>query len=164
MNKQQYVWVQCWLVGLILLSLASVSSADTVSEWREITLNIASRQLVAEIAATPSERSQGLMHRESMAEDRGMIFVFEEAGYHCFWMRNTLIPLSVLFLDAQQRILQINDMQPLSEQVHCARQPAHYALEVNQGWLQRQGLQLQLRRPGGLFVESTPALSTFVTP
>lgn len=159
-HKHSSQWRRVVLASL--LAWSPLLLAD--SHWREITLTIGARELVAEIAATSDERSLGLMNREFMAENRGMVFVFEQPGYHCFWMRNTLIPLTVLFLDAEQRIVQTNDMQPLSEQVHCAQQPAHFALEVNQGWLQRQGLQLQLRRPGGLFVESTPPLATFIAP
>ncbi|WLD58563.1 DUF192 domain-containing protein [Salinispirillum sp. LH 10-3-1] len=162
MNKQGWRTMRRWCLAVFLVCASASSYADV--DWREVSLSIGSRALIAEVAATPDERSLGLMNREFMAEDRGMVFVFEQPGYHCFWMRNTLIPLTVIFLDAQQRIFQTNDMQPLSEQVHCANQPAHFALEVNQGWLQRQGLQLQLRRPGGLYVESTPPLASFLAP
>lgn len=83
------------------------------------------------------------MYRESMSDEEGMIFIFDRPDRHCFWMRNTLIPLSIAFLDAQGRILQINDMQPESEELHCANRPASYALEVNQGWFAERGI-----RPG----------------
>lgn len=94
----------------------------------------------AEVADTPATRAQGLMRRKAMDQGAGMLFVFDESATHCMWMKNTLIPLSVAFLDARGRILNIADMQPLDETSHCASRPARYALEMNQGWFKKRGI------------------------
>jgi len=94
----------------------------------------------AEVADTPATRELGLMRRKSMPMGAGMLFVFDESARHCMWMRNTLIPLSVAFIDARGQIVNIADMQPLNETSHCAAQPARYALEMNQGWFKKRGI------------------------
>ena len=119
-----------------------------------VELSVGMHRIEAELAHTESARRVGLMYRESMPEQRGMIFVFTQAARHCMWMRNTLIPLSVAFLDDQGRILNIADMHPLTEDSHCARAPARYALEMNQGWFARRGVGEGMRIRG---VEHLPA-------
>jgi len=80
------------------------------------------------------------MHRPSMPAHRGMLFVFPDAGVQCFWMKNTLIPLSIAFLDDDGRIVQIADMQPQSLDNHCSSKPVRFALEMNAGWFKSRGL------------------------
>jgi uncharacterized membrane protein (UPF0127 family) len=94
----------------------------------------------AEVANTMGSRSQGLMQRKSMAEGAGMVFLFDEPAAHCMWMKNTLIPLSVAFIDERGEIVNIADMQPLDETTHCAVRPVRYALEMNQGWFKKSGI------------------------
>jgi uncharacterized membrane protein (UPF0127 family) len=95
----------------------------------------------AEVAADFGSRMQGLMYRESLAPNAGMLFVFDEAATHCMWMKNTLIPLSVAFVDAGGTIINIADMQPQSEQSHCASAPALFALEMTRGWFAQRGIK-----------------------
>ena len=102
-------------------------------------------QLRLEWADVYQEREKGLMGRSHLPENSGMMFVFEEPKTYCFWMKNTLIPLSVGFIDAQGRLVQIAHMQPKSLQHHCAKQPVLYALEVNQGWFERNDVKLQIK-------------------
>ena len=94
----------------------------------------------AEVASTTATRSQGLMLRKSMAEGAGMLFLFDQPAGHCMWMKNTLIPLSVAFIDERGQIVNIADMQPLDETTHCASRPVRYALEMNQGWFNKRGI------------------------
>jgi uncharacterized membrane protein (UPF0127 family) len=94
----------------------------------------------AEVAATLGSRMSGLMQRRIMAPQRGMLFVFPEVAKHCMWMRNTLLPLSVAFLDEKGRIINVEDMQPQSDDNHCATKPARYALEMNLGWFKSRGI------------------------
>ena len=94
----------------------------------------------AEVAGTTATRSQGLMRRKAMAQGAGMLFVFDESAGHCMWMKNTLIPLSVAFIDERGQIVNIADMQPLDETTHCASRPVRYALEMNQGWFKKRGI------------------------
>lgn len=102
-------------------------------------------QLRLEWADVYQEREKGLMERSNLPENSGMMFVFEEPKTYCFWMKNTLIPLSIGFIDAQGRLVQIAHMQPKSLQHHCAKQPVLYALEVNQGWFERNNVKLQTK-------------------
>ncbi len=97
-------------------------------------------RIEAEVAATPESRQTGMMQRTLMAPQRGMLFVFPEAAAHCMWMRNTLVPLSVAFLDEKGRIINIEDMQPRTEDNHCSVKPARYALEMNLGWFRSRGV------------------------
>ena len=105
-----------------------------------IELSAGMHRIEAEVAATPESRQIGMMLRTSMPPQRGMLFVFTEVAPHCMWMRNTLLPLSVAFLDERGRIINIADMQPRTENNHCAAQPARYALEMNLGWFKSRGL------------------------
>jgi len=98
-------------------------------------------RIEAEVASTPPTRAQGLMHRREMPQQHGMLFVFTQDAPHCMWMRNTLIPLSVAFLDESGRILNVEEMQPQTEANHCAARPARYALEMNSGWFAQRGLK-----------------------
>jgi len=104
------------------------------------TLNAGIHLIQAEVAGTPATRSQGLMRRKAMAQGAGMLFLFDESAAHCMWMKNTLIPLSVAFIDERGQIVNIADMQPLDETSHCASRPARYALEMNQGWFKKRGI------------------------
>jgi len=104
-------------------------------------LSIGFFRIDAEVAADRESRMQGLMNRRSMAPQQGMLFVFPEIGQHCMWMRNTHIPLSVAFLDQEGRIINIEDMQPQTENNHCASRPARYALEMNLGWFSGKGIK-----------------------
>jgi len=102
----------------------------------------------AEVADSFSSRAQGLMRRTSLPPNGGMLFLFDEDGTHCMWMKNTLIPLSVAFIDAQGAIINIADMAPHSEQSHCAARPARYALEMTQGWFAQRGIRAGVRLRG----------------
>jgi uncharacterized membrane protein (UPF0127 family) len=93
-----------------------------------------------EVAATPQARERGLMGRTHLAADSGMLFVFETRGRHCFWMRNTLLPLSIAFIGDDGRVAGLADMQPRTETLHCAPAEVRYALEVPQGSFLRQRL------------------------
>ena len=95
----------------------------------------------AEVAANDPERQQGLMFRENMANNAGMIFVFDKATTQCMWMKNTLLPLSVAFLDADGKIINIEDMTPQTLESHCSKKPAKYALEMNLGWFKQKNIK-----------------------
>lgn len=98
-------------------------------------------RIVAEVAATPAERSQGLMHRQKLGANEGMLFVFPVTATHCFWMKNTPLPLSIAFLDERGQIVDIAEMAPNSEENHCPKQAARFALEMNAGWFAAKGLK-----------------------
>ena len=127
------------LAGLLLAVLTPVAQA----EMPRMELTAGMYRIDAEVAADQQNRMVGLMHRKSMPQHHGMLFVFPQANTHCMWMRNTLLPLSVAFMDAEGAIINIEDMQPQTEDNHCARRPARYALEMNIGWFAQRGI-----RPG----------------
>ncbi|MDL2321275.1 DUF192 domain-containing protein [Desulfosarcina sp. OttesenSCG-928-B08] len=93
-----------------------------------------------EVAITPEDRARGLMHRNVLAEDAGMLFVFEKDQILSFWMKDTQIPLSIAFIAADGRILEIRDMEPESRELILSSAPARYALEMNQGWFEKNGI------------------------
>jgi len=137
---------------LIALAVAFVAAAAH-AELPVVQLSAGMHLIRAEVADTFPTRMQGLMHRTSLAPNGGMLFVFEHSEIHCMWMKNTLIPLSVAFLDERGAIINIADMQPQTEQTHCAARPARYALEMTRGWFAERGVKpgARLRGPEPLF-------------
>ena len=108
---------------------------------RTLALSLGGHPLVVEVADTDAARLHGLMYRTRLAPDHGMLFVFDPPGEYCMWMRNTRLPLSVAFLDAHGAVINTEAMQPQTEDRHCARQPAAYALEMTKGWFAAHGVR-----------------------
>ena len=121
---------------LLLAALPAIVQAQPV-----IQLSAGMHLIRAEVAADMATRSRGLMFRKSLAPNAGMVFVFDEASQHCMWMKNTLIPLSVAFVDDAGMIINIEDMAPHTEDTHCAKRPARYALEMDRGWFASRGIK-----------------------
>ena len=129
------------LAILVLATAAGVAAAAPVVVGNSTTtLSIGKHKLVAEVAATPEQRTVGLMYRFSLKPDHGMIFVFERPEPQAFWMKNTFIPLSIAFLGGDGRILNIEDMAPRDESLHWSRAPAQYAIEMRKGWFAERGI------------------------
>ena len=105
----------------------------------------------AELARTPEQQQIGMMHRRSMGANEAMLFVEETAGVRCFWMRNTLIPLSIAFIADDGSVVNIADMRPQSDESHCSTKPVRYALEMNVGWFAKRGIKAGSRIRGGPF-------------
>jgi len=143
-----------FVVSLIVPLAAFVFATPACAQMPRMELSAGFHRIEAEVAADQADRMQGLMQRRSMAPQQGMLFVFPQAARHCMWMRNTLLPLSVAFLDEGGRILNIEDMQPQTEDNHCAAAPARFALEMNRGWFAARGLKPGTRIGG---VEKAPA-------
>ena len=106
-----------------------------------VTLNAGIHLIKAEVASTEAQREQGLMFRKQMAPNEGMVFVFDAPAGVCMWMKNTLIPLSVAFLDQKGAIINIEEMKAQTLDSHCAQKAAFYALEMNQGWFKQKHLK-----------------------
>ncbi|MGH8668475.1 MAG: DUF192 domain-containing protein [Burkholderiales bacterium] len=123
------------------MSLAAAPAPAQTNPVAELSAGL--YRIRAEVVADYTARAQGLMHRKSLAQNAGMLFIFDQHGVHCMWMKNTLIPLSVAFIDDRGAIVNIADMEPHSEASHCAAQPVKYALEMNRGWFAARGI-----RPG----------------
>jgi uncharacterized membrane protein (UPF0127 family) len=140
-------------LSIFLTTLLAFVSTQALAQMPRMELTAGFYRIDAEVAADQENRMQGLMQRRRLPTHEGMLFVFPSAQRHCMWMRNTLLPLSVAFLDEQGRILNIEDMQPQTETSHCAAAPARFALEMNRGWFASKGLKPGLRIGG---IEKAP--------
>lgn len=111
------------------------------AETKMPTILVGTKKLEVEIVQSDEERMRGLMHREQLGENEGMLFVFEEAQIQSFWMRNTFIPLDIAFIDANGKIIDVQRMEPLDEtKSYFSPAPVPYVLEVNAGWFERNGV------------------------
>jgi uncharacterized protein len=119
---------------LFAAALATASLAWADAKPRTTTVKVGPHPLKVEVVANDAERAKGLMHRKSLGKDDGMLFIFDEPAYHGMWMKNTLIPLSVAFIDRDGTILNIHDMEPQTEDTHMSAGPSIYAIETNKGW------------------------------
>ena len=105
----------------------------------------------AELAVTATQQAVGMMMRTEMGANEGMLFVNGDNSPRCFWMRNTLLPLSIAFISDDGTIINIAEMQPRSEESHCSAKPVRYALEMNKGWFAKRGLHAGSKLRGGPF-------------
>ena len=124
-------------ISLLLLTAPAVMAQS----MPVMELRAGFHRIEAEVAANQPARMQGLMQRRSLGPNQGMLFVFPFRDRHCMWMRNTLIPLAVAFLDEEGKILNIEEMKPQTENNHCAASAARFALEMNAGWFKAKGLK-----------------------
>lgn len=131
-----------WALGGVLLALAAAAPAQTGPQPRLPTVDLLAGMHIikAELAVTPEQQATGMMGRTEMKGNEGMLFVNSDDQLRCFWMKNTLIPLSIAFLAADGTIINLAEMQPRSEQSHCSTRPARFALEMSQGWFAKRGI------------------------
>lgn len=139
-----------WLAAIAAVVLASVAATGVTFKRGTLTIIQDSRRvtLAVEVADTPESRGQGFMFRRQLDENAGMLFIFEGTGSWSFWMKNTLIPLSIAFIDQNWRIVDIKDMQVAADpeqgpfEYYASAKPFKYALEVNQGFFRRKGITI----------------------
>ena len=124
-----------------VLAIASAANAQQITKFPVTTLNAGMYVIKAEVADNAAAREQGLMFREKMAQNEGMLFVFPAPASVCMWMKDTLLPLSVAFMDAQGKIVNIEDMKPQTLDSHCSNKMVRYALEMNLGWFKQKGIK-----------------------
>jgi uncharacterized membrane protein (UPF0127 family) len=110
-------------------------------------------RLDVQLAQTPEQRQIGLMWRKDMPQHEGMLFVFDQASTQCFWMRNTLIPLTAAFLEDDGTIVNLADMKPLNDDSHCSAKPVRFVLEMNQGWFAKRQIKPGFKLGGPVFVK-----------
>ena len=144
--------LKTFVAALMALACSAELTAQEVAQsLPSIRLNAGMHVIKAELAQTPEQRSIGLMHRKAMPANDGMLFVFEQRAPQCFWMKNTLLPLSIAFIDDDGTVASIEEMPAGSLDSHCARQPVRYALEMNQGWFAKRGIKPGARLSGKPF-------------
>ena len=114
-------------------------------------LSVGLYKIDAQVAQSAREREIGLMFRKTMPQAEGMIFVFDQPATQCFWMRNTLLPLTAAFVADDGRIVNLVDMQPMTENSHCSEEPVRSVLEMNQGWFAKKNIKKGAKLGGELF-------------
>lgn len=116
----------------MIVALLALGCADATAETREIVVD--GTRVTVEIADEPVERNLGLMYRDSLGADRGMLFVYPDAKPRSFWMKDTRVPLTIAYIDSAGKIVHLADMTPLDTSPVPSGEPAMYALEMNKGW------------------------------
>jgi len=151
MNPFASLLLRALLAWCGLLAAACAAAQDQPQNLAATRLTVGMHSIRAQVALTPLQRQIGLMHRREMPMQEGMLFVFDEPSQQCFWMRNTLIPLSIAFLADDGTVVNLADMQPQSDDSHCSARPVRFALEMNQGWFAKRGVKPGMRIGGELF-------------
>jgi len=136
-----------WLVCLSF----SVWAQQAQTQLPRVILQAGMFQIEAQVASTPAQREIGLMFRQDMGTHEGMLFVFEQPQKQCFWMKNTLLPLTAAFVEEDGTIVNLADMKPQSTESHCSDKPVRFVLEMNQGWFAKRGLKKGFKLKGPLF-------------
>ena len=139
--------------ALVAFSFAASALAQTQPQPRlkTVALTAGMHVIKAELAITPEQQQVGMMFRSSMGTNEAMLFVEETPGVRCFWMRNTLIPLSIAFIAEDGTVVNIADMKPRSDESHCSARPVRFALEMNVGWFAKRGVKAGIRLRGAPF-------------
>jgi uncharacterized membrane protein (UPF0127 family) len=138
------------LAALLFAAFAHAQEAPQMNLPR-VKLTAGMNVIDAQVAATDEQRMTGLMHRQEMPQHEGMLFVFDFRSQQCFWMKNTLLPLSVAFIADDGTIVNIDEMQPQTLDSHCSAKPVRYVLEMNKGWFTKKGIQPGTKLGGPMF-------------
>ena len=125
----------------LLLAGAIASAQDAPQQLPAIRLSTGMHVLQVQLAQTPEQQQIGLMFRKTMGTNEGMLFVFDEPRQQCFWMKNTLLPLSIAFIADDGSVVNIDDMKPQTLDSHCSTKPVRYVLEMNVGWYDKRGIK-----------------------
>ena len=147
------------LPRLLLCVVLSASAALHAQEGpqlnlQRVKLSAGMHQIDAQVAVTPQQRAVGLMNRKEMPTHEGMLFVFEQPGVQCFWMKNTLLPLTAAFIADDGTIVNLADMKPQTTDSHCSAKPVRYVLEMNQGWFAKRNIQAGAQLRGQPFAQT----------
>lgn len=125
---------------MVLFSQPAMAAESLVNR-----LTLGEQTIQVELALTRAQQKRGLMFRQTLPQNHGMIFNYAAPQKICMWMKSTVIPLSVAFIDSTGHIINIAQMEPLSRQAHCSSSLANYALEMNQGWFKQNGIKPDMR-------------------
>jgi uncharacterized membrane protein (UPF0127 family) len=138
-------------VGLTLTGGKAWSQEASQLNLPRVALSAGMHLIQAQVASSPEQRNTGLMHRQDMPANEGMLFVFEQPGQQCFWMKNTLLPLTAAFVTDDGTIVNLADMKPQALDSHCSAKPVRYVLEMHQGWFAQKGLRAGSKLAGPPF-------------
>ncbi len=142
--------------ALLAASLAGMASTGQAQEGpqlklQRVELSAGMHRIDAQVALAPQERQIGLMNRPEMPQHEGMLFVFEQPSEQCFWMKNTLLPLTAAFVADDGTIVNLEDMKPQTLDSHCSKKPVRFVLEMNQGWFAKKGIKAGFKLGGAPF-------------
>lgn len=152
--------LRLWFMNRLIAHLFSLLLLAASPAWSQqapqldlprVTLSAGMHLIHAQVAADRQQRAVGLMFRKEMPTNEGMLFVFERPEPQCFWMKNTLLPLTAAFIADDGTIVNLADMQAQTEKSHCSAKPVRYVLEMNQGWFAKRGIKAGFRLAGALF-------------
>ena len=144
------IWIRFWVLACLGLASAQAQEGPQLDLMR-VKLQAGMYQIDAQVAQTPQQRAIGLMNRREMPAHEGMLFIFEQPSIQCFWMKNTLLPLTAAFVADDGTIVNLADMAPQSTQSHCATKPVRFVLEMHQGWFAKKNMTAGFKLSGPPF-------------
>lgn len=144
------IWIRFWVWACLGLASAQAQEGPQLDLMR-VKLQAGMYQIDAQVAQTPQQRAIGLMNRREMPAHEGMLFIFEQPSIQCFWMKNTLLPLTAAFVADDGTIVNLADMAPQSTQSHCATKPVRFVLEMHQGWFAKKNMAAGFKLSGPPF-------------
>jgi len=153
-NKTMSAFRTTFVCLIWLLSGVAQAQEQPQMNLSRARLQAGMHQMDVQLALTPDQRQIGLMYRAEMPQHEGMLFVFEQAAQQCFWMKNTLLPLTAAFVADDGTIVNLADMQPQTTDSHCSAKPVRFVLEMNQGWFARKAIKAGYRLSGKPFEAS----------
>ncbi len=152
MTSKLHIFFKSFIFSAVVASTSAAIAQDAPqTNLDRVQLAAGMHRLDVQVAATPDQRQTGLMFRREMPQHEGMIFVFEQPAQQCFWMKNTLLPLSAAFVADDGTIVNIEDMAPQTLDSHCSAKPVRYVLEMNKGWFVKKGIKPGSKLQGVLF-------------
>ena len=141
-----------YLPVALLFALGFATAQETPqTQLQRITLSVGIHQIDTQVALTPEQHQIGLMYRMEMPQGEGMLFVFQNPSQQCFWMKNTVLPLTAAFVADDGSIVNLEDMKPQTTDSHCSLKPVRYVLEMNQGWFAKKGIKPGMKLAGRPF-------------
>ncbi len=143
-----YTFTRRFFLSLLALAAGLSHAQEPQMELQRIKLGAGMHRIDAQVAQSPEQRQIGLMWRKSMPTNEGMLFIFEQPSQQCFWMKNTLLPLTAAFVADDGTIVNLADMKPQTTEPHCSKQPVRYVLEMNKGWFAKKGIQAGAKLTG----------------
>ena len=140
------------ILGLAFIAAAgSVLAQEPQPDLPRVRLSAGMYQIDAQVAQSADQRATGLMYRKQMPQHEGMLFAFEQPGVQCFWMKNTVLPLTAAFIADDGEIVNLADMKPQTTDSHCSTRPVRFVLEMNQGWFAKRGIKAGTKLGGDPF-------------
>ena len=145
------IWLRTFALAALMVPAFAWAQDIPQINLQRTTISAGMHLIDAQVAQTPEQREIGLMQRKEMPQREGMIFIFDLPGQQCFWMKNTVLPLTAAFVADDGTIVNMADMKPQTTDPHCSAQPVRYVLEMNRGWFAKKGIKAGRKLGGPLF-------------